>query len=246
MTISCEPKALLERYQVAIYRTEEERVELDHKGMAAIGFEEDDSLRLRGPFIIQSMEALTEDFVRKVYCRYHNLPLTILTTERTVVREMDPSADLDALFMLYQGEGMTDYVEPLYPYEEEKEYEETYVKNVYELYDFGMWNVFSKESGKLIGRAGLEERALEVDITLDAEDSWLELGYMVDAGEQGKGLGTEICAGILEYARSYDRHAFYCRIHPDNTPSVCLAAKLGFIKYKTDFAAGEDLWVLLD
>nr|MCR4868957.1 hypothetical protein [Lachnospiraceae bacterium] len=132
MTISCEPKALLERYHVAIYRTEEERVELDHKGMAAIGFEEDDSLRLRGPFIIQSMEALTEDFVRKVYCRYHNLPLTILTTERTIVREMDPSADLDALFMLYQGEGMTDYVEPLYPYEEEKEYEETYVKNVYE------------------------------------------------------------------------------------------------------------------
>ncbi len=233
------------KYPVGLYTTEEEQKELDRRGVAAIGLETDDRVRLSGPFIIQSREALTEDFLRKVYCRYHNLPLEILRTRRTIVREMDPEKDIDGLFALYRGEGMTDYVENLYSYEEELAYEKDYVKNIYGIYDFGMWNVFDREEGRLIGRAGLEERALAVDIPLE-EDSWLELGYMIDTRLQGKGLGYEVCRGILSYARDQDRHHFYCRIHPGNLSSVSLARKLGFCVYCSNDSEGEDLWILKD
>ena len=241
-----EVASLLETYHVGLYRTEEERVELDHKGMAAIGVETDDGPHLRGPFIVQGIEALTEELIRKVYCRYHHLPMEILRTKRTILREMDPGKDIDGLFELYRGEGMTDYVEDLYSYEEELEYERSYVEKIYALYDFGMWNVFDQKEGRLIGRAGLDERSLEVDVTIGEDDSWLELGYMIDARLQGRGLGYEVCSAILSYAREFGRHAFYCRIHPENLPSVRLAEKLGFCVYCTNFSEGEDLWFLVD
>ena len=61
---------------------------------------------------------------------------------------------LDALFELYEGEGMTEYIEPLYPYEQEKEYQQAYIRHMYGFYGYGMWIVCDKNPGALIGRAG--------------------------------------------------------------------------------------------
>ena len=57
---------------------------------------------------------------------------------------------------MYAEPGMTDYMEGLYEYEEELEYQKAYIENMYRFYGYGIWLVFEKKTGTLIGRAGVE------------------------------------------------------------------------------------------
>ena len=111
---------------------------------------------------------------------------------------------------------MTDYVEPLYDYETELEYQKAYIENMYGFYEYGMWLVFSKETGELIGRAGLEHN---------------EMGYMIAPELWNRGYATEVCRFIIDYAReNTDFEELYCRIDERNEASVRLAKKLGFVR----------------
>lgn len=170
--------------------------------------------------IVEGFEEVDYDFFEKIYQRHHNLPWTILETERLVVRELALS-DMDALFELYSYEGMTDYMEELYPYEEEYEYQKAYIANMYRFFGYGMWLVFEKETGKLVGRAGVEHRE-----ELEGE---LELGYAIGTPWQGRGYATEVCLGILQYARDELGFEEICSlVEPENRVSVYLLEKWGF------------------
>lgn len=179
-------------------------------------------------YVIQGFEGIDEKFLERVFCRFHNMPWEILETRRCVVREF-AMEDLDALFDLYAKPGMTDFVEPLYSYEEEAAYEEAYIKHRYRYYGYGMWLVFDKESGKLIGRAGLENRDYP-------EGTAIELGYMIAPEYQGKGYATEVCRAILTYAKEeLEAESVNCLVDEKNVPSVRLVEKLGFTyEGKTD------------
>lgn len=170
--------------------------------------------------IVEGFEEVDYDFFEKIYQRHHNLPWTILETERLVVREMALS-DMDALFELYSYEGMTDYMEGLYPYEEEYEYQKAYIANMYRFFGYGMWLIFEKETGKLVGRAGIEHRE-----ELEGE---LELGYAIGTPWQGKGYATEVCVGIMQYACEELGFEEICSlVQPENAVSVHLLEKWGF------------------
>ena len=171
--------------------------------------------------IVEGLEEVDADFLEKVYQRYHNIPWTILETERCIVRELS-LLDLDALFELYADEDMDKYTESLYPYEEEKEFQRAYIENMYRFFGYGLWLVFLKEDGKLIGRAGLEHREYH-------EETELELGYLIGKSYQGMGYATEVCRAILDYAKEntyFER--INCVIEEGNQPSIKLAEKLGF------------------
>ena len=171
--------------------------------------------------IVEGFEEVDADFLEKMYQRHHHIPWTILETERCVVRELSLD-DLDGLFELYADDGMDRYTEPLYPYEEEKEFQRAYIENMYRYFGYGMWLVFEKESGKLIGRAGLEHREYNDVVEL-------ELGYLIGRKYQGKGYATEVCTAIVEYAKE---HAGFERINTviqdGNEVSIALSKKLGF------------------
>ena len=172
--------------------------------------------------IVEGFEEVDVDFLEKVYQRHHRIPWTILETDRCVIRELTLD-DLDALFELY-GDGEIDkYTAPLYPYEEEKEFQRAYIENMYRYFGYGMWLVFSKETGALIGRAGLEHREYHEEIEL-------ELGYIIGTRYQGQGLATEICEAILNYAKEntgFER--INTLIEDGNVPSEKLTRKLGFV-----------------
>lgn len=68
---------------------------------------------------------------------------------------------------------MTDFVEPLYDYETELEYQKAYIENMYGFYEYGMWLVFLKETGRLIGRAGLEHDEMGYMIAQQFQNQWL-------------------------------------------------------------------------
>lgn len=164
-------------------------------------------------YAVESLAELDIEYLERVRRRYNHIPWDIGETDRCLIRELSLS-DLPALYELYDKPGMTDYVEPLYDYETELEYQKAYIENMYGFYEYGMWLVFSKETGKLIGRAGLEHD---------------ELGYMIAPELQNLGYATEVCRFIIDYAReNTDFEELYCRIDERNTASVRLAKKLGF------------------
>ncbi len=115
-----------------------------------------------------------------------------------------------------------EYIEPLADYETEKEKLLSYIENRYPFYEYGMWTVLDKESGKVIGRAGIEERVV------NGEEK-TELGYMLYHLYRRNGIGTEICQAILDYAKTVlyieEIHAF---THLENVISQELLTKLGF------------------
>lgn len=164
-------------------------------------------------YAVESLAELDIEYLERVRRRYNHIPWDIGETDRCLIRELSLS-DLPALYELYDKPGMTDYVEPLYDYETELEYQKAYIENMYGFYEYGMWLVFSKETGKLIGRAGLEHD---------------ELGYMIAPELQNLGYATEVCRFIIDYAReNTDFEELYCRIDERNEASVRLAKKLGF------------------
>lgn len=164
-------------------------------------------------YAVESLAELDIEYLERVRRRYNHIPWDIGETDRCLIRELSLS-DLPALYELYAKPGMTDYVEPLYDYKTELEYQKAYIENMYGFYEYGMWLVFSKETGKLIGRAGLEHD---------------ELGYMIAPELQNLGYATEVCRFIINYAReNTDFEELYCRIDERNTASVRLAKKLGF------------------
>ena len=166
-------------------------------------------------YAVESLAELDIEYLERVRRRYNHIPWDIGETDRCLIRELSLS-DLPALYELYDKPGMTDYVEPLYDYETELEYQKAYIENMYGFYEYGMWLVFSKETGKLIGRAGLEHD---------------ELGYMIAPELQNRGYAMEVCRFIIDYAReNTDFEELYCRIDERNEASVRLAKKLGFVR----------------
>ena len=166
-------------------------------------------------YAVESLAEIDIEYLERVRRRYNHIPWDIGETDRCLIRELSLS-DLPALYELYDKPGMTDFVEPLYDYETELEYQKAYIENMYGFYEYGMWLVFSKETGKLIGRAGLEHN---------------EMGYMIAPEFQNQGYATEVCRFIIDYARkNTDFEELYCRIDEKNVASVRLAKRLGFVR----------------
>lgn len=178
---------------------------------------------------------LTEDFsgidasyCRMVYARAHKLAMTILETKRCIVREMVPE-DMDRLYEIYAESEITQYLEPLYEdRQEEAEYIHNYIEHVYAFYGYGMWVIVEKESGSIIGRAGLEPK----------EDR-VELGYVIALPWQKQGYAREVCREILIYADvELSMEQVFARVHRDNLRSVKLCKELGFTKVGNE---GEEI-----
>lgn len=156
----------------------------------------------------------------KAYRRLAGLPWDILETERLLVRE-STVADVEDFYRIYSSPSITRYMEPLFqnPREEEA-YTESYIKNIYGFYGFGMWSVVLKETGAVIGRAGLNVReGYELP----------ELGFVIEEKRQQRGYAYEACMAILAYAK--EELAFeeiQALVQEKNTASRHLLKKLGF------------------
>lgn len=63
----------------------------------------------------------------------------------------------------------------------------------------------------------------------DSMMPYAEIGYKVDLLYQNQGIASEACQlGISVLEQDYNIKRIDARIHPDNTPSLRLAEKLGF------------------
>ena len=190
-------------------------------GYAVLFYSEDDSFVDGAKNVTNDLTACDYDYLNYVFCREKKLPLTILETKRCIVREMTVE-DLPLLYELYDDDEIRKFIEPLYDYEEEKKFTESYIENMYGFYGFGLWLIFNKEDNALVGRAGLGIR------NIDGEDR-TELGYIIGRNFRKKGIATEVCNAIIKY--SEDKLGIKDLVivtRADNLASIKTAKKLGY------------------
>ncbi len=193
-----------------------------NRNIPVAAYEHDDINNLKCDHILIDVDDVDDEIFENIYRRYKDIPWDISETKRTFIREFSME-DLDDLFALYAKPDMTKYMEPLFEYEEEKQYELNYIQYIYKLYGFGMWLIYDKISKDLIGRAGIEVR----DTCL--EENQAELGFCIASDRWGQGLGYEVCSEIVRLAREeYDLNSLIARCDPDNKASRRLLEKLGF------------------
>ncbi len=172
-------------------------------------------------YVAEEAAAVDYAYADTAYRRMRGIPLTVLETARTVVREMTLE-DLPELYRIYDDDEIRKYVGRLGEYEEEKKSLESYIRSAYGFYGFGLWAVTEKGSGRLIGRAGVSLR--EID-----GESRMELGYLIAREYRRRGYALEVCGAIKSYAfERLEAGEIYIVTRPDNTASVRTAEKLGF------------------
>lgn len=171
-------------------------------------------------YCIDAIKDMSDGTILRMYQREINIPWKILETERCIVREMTVD-DLDDLYRVYDDPDTKRFIEDLYE-DREKELKFTidYINNQYRFFEYGMWVVIDKATGRLIGRAGVFDREGQ-DIS--------EIGFIFDRKFQGKGYAYEVMSAITEYAKDelYKDSLISFTKH-DNARAKKLLERLGF------------------
>ena len=172
-------------------------------------------------YIAEQLEEMDYEALDMAYRRLAGLPWTIITTEHCMIRETTTD-DVDAFYQIYKEPTITEYMEDLYAdRNEEIAYIQDYIKKVYHFYGYGMWAVVEKESGQVIGRAGISWRE-GFDLP--------ELGFVIGVPWQRKGYAYEVCTAILTYAKEeLGMERMQALVMKGNEKSAGLCEKLGFV-----------------
>lgn len=172
--------------------------------------------------IVQGFEELDVEFFRKAYQRCHGIPWTIARTDRLALRESVPG-DFDALYDMYHEPGMADYMPGLSDdKEEERETFCAYIRGMYPFYGYGLWTVEEKSSGRVVGRAGLENGSFQGEHVP-------VIGYMIGTEYRRQGYGQEAVRAVVEYAFSeLGMEKIYGFVHEKNQGSRRLIQRAGF------------------
>lgn len=94
-----------------------------------------------------------------------------------------------------------------------------YMLGHWDLLGYGYYAMEEKASGKLVGRVGYTN-----------SEGWpgFELGWALSPDVRGRGYATEGATFLLRYAFEHlGRPHVMSLIHPDNAPSIRVAARLG-------------------
>jgi RimJ/RimL family protein N-acetyltransferase len=144
---------------------------------------------------------------------------TVVETQRLLLREMSES-DIEFVAQMLAHPEVMQYWPRCYSRQEAVEWiqrqQQRYARD-----GVGYWLAVSRETGQLVGQAGL--MVVHVD---GAEE--LGLGYMIDRRFWRKGYATEAAAGSRDYAFvTLSRTRIIALVRPENAPSRRVAQKLG-------------------
>lgn len=188
--------------------------------------------------LIEGFDEIDSDFMKKTYCRYHNLPLVIAETERLLIKEI-PVEDVPSLMDIYIKPEINKFLPELYKVSLNSldtviQKHKAYIKNMYQFYDLGLWGVYLK-TGELIGQCGIEPHHSEGSADM-------EIGYLIDIPYQKKGYAAEAIEAVLTHAvQSLNIYSLTALISPENTASIKLAVMSGF-SYEKEITRGGILY----
>lgn len=191
----------------------------------------------KAQILVEGFDEIRYNFASDVLKRYNGEPLTVADTNRLIIRELAVE-DMKDLYAIYNEKGMREFADDLdSDLDTAIEKHKAYIKNIYSFLGYGYWGVFLKDSNKLIGHCGLQNS--EID-----DQAELELGYLISTPFQHHGYAFEACQAILEFAFGYlEVPSVIALIDIQNTPSLCLAAKLGMKRETETFFRGHTCWL---
>jgi ribosomal-protein-alanine N-acetyltransferase len=98
---------------------------------------------------------------------------------------------------------------------------------------FGVWVLIERSTNTVVGDAGF--------VGLPDSEGTVEIGYAVVPGRRRRGYATEAAAALVEWALARsDVHAVVAGCAPDNSASVAILERLGFVP--TGERDGELRW----
>jgi HAD superfamily hydrolase (TIGR01509 family) len=175
----------------------------------------------KADMLVEGFDEVDYEFVNRVYQYSHLEPITILSTEHCVLRELSPM-DIDGLCNICSKQGIKEYLDDFstdVPLEKEKHI--AYIKSIYHYYGFGLWGVFLKNTNTLIGRCGVELKMLN-------QDEIYELGYLLDTNYQGHGYAIEFVTATIKYCFEHlEIPRIVAIIDISNNRSLKLAGQVG-------------------
>jgi RimJ/RimL family protein N-acetyltransferase len=97
---------------------------------------------------------------------------------------------------------------------------------MWNLFGFGFWAAEDRQSGAFLGDFGIGNMGRSIDPPLGDDP---EAGWVLAPAAHGHGFATEAMSAVLGWADANLSHPrLSCIIHPENTPSLRVAEKLGF------------------
>jgi RimJ/RimL family protein N-acetyltransferase len=142
-----------------------------------------------------------------------------LETDRLVLRGLQPG-DLDAYAAMYADPDVMRYLEDGRPLDRAAAWRSMALHLGHRsLRGYGQWAVLRRQTGELVGRAGLWQ-----------PDGWpgLEVGWLLGRSHWGHGYATEAGRVAIEYAFDHlgAEHVISV-IRPENGASIRVAERLG-------------------
>lgn len=148
-----------------------------------------------------------------------------ISTARTLLRRLRPS-DLRAMRLLESNPLVMQFTPSRIPQslEQTQKRLEGQIANQSSLTPFGIWAAELKADSEFVGWFMLNPLA---------PDS-LELGYMLIQEYWGKGLATEVCRSLIEFAKTQESiKEIIAKTNFDNDSSIRVLEKLGFTYNET-------------
>lgn len=157
-------------------------------------------------YVVERLEDADEELLKKAVCRRFSMPWTIAETDRLLIREFKASDTL--------------------PDEEEEfgtpELLSSYIACQYRFYESGLWALVEKETGQIVGKAGITDG---------------ELGYHIYREYRRRGLAEEACRAIIQREKKAGGESVKLKVREDNTASRRLAEKLGFVQAEKEICS---------
>lgn len=177
-------------YHVTISDEEEALLAAYAAGGAVIGIwdrRRPDQCLSPAEYVVESTEDIDEELLERVVRRRIGLPWVITRTERLVIREFTPE---DSRFMKQWQEENDPEDESSHIFEQEDTLR-AYIQCQYRFYEYGIWALEERATGRIIGRAGL---FLPVSREVTGGEEGCESGVVADRngnmsgsdGESGK------------------------------------------------------------
>ena len=172
--------------------------------------------------IVDSFEDIDTEFLIRLFKHKNKIPCLIAETKRTVIRELC-AQDIDEVVKISREEHILKFVEDgRVPEEEQKEKLLAYIDNIYSFYDYGIWGIFDRADGSLIG-------LISLDFLTDAEEARYETGFFIRKERLGQGFATEAIEMVVNYAKNKLSASELIAITDyENVPARALLEKCGF------------------
>jgi RimJ/RimL family protein N-acetyltransferase len=150
--------------------------------------------------------------------------MVTLASDRLLLR-MFRESDLDAYAALCGDPEVMRYLGDGYPLTRGESWRNmALVVGHWQLRGYGLWAVEERESGLLVGRVGCWR-----------PEGWpgVEIGWALRREFWGRGYATEAAQIVMADAFSrLDQKHLISLIHPDNSPSIAVATRLGMRREK--------------